>query len=83
MPSKSNPSTSNTKPLLFLTRHPFVRTTILDKIHGCIFGSALGDTIGSYTEFLTKEQSEEIYGNKGFQLVEPATKAYADEHRCT
>ncbi|KAH7066647.1 ADP-ribosylglycohydrolase-domain-containing protein [Paraphoma chrysanthemicola] len=75
----NNPSTRS--PLAFLDTHPFVRAAVLDKIYGCIVGSALGDTIGLYTEFLTKAQSAEIYASKEFCLVEPATELYLDNHR--
>ena len=68
-------------PLAFLDAHPFVRQTVVDKIYGCIIGSALGDTIGLYTEFLTKSQTKEIYKDRKFQLVEPATELYPDSHR--
>ncbi|KAH7079626.1 ADP-ribosylglycohydrolase-domain-containing protein [Paraphoma chrysanthemicola] len=75
----NNPSIS--LPLAFLDTHPFVRAAVLDKIYGCIIGSALGDTIGLYTEFLTKAQSAEIYASRKFRLVEPATELYLDNHR--
>lgn len=65
----------------FLKLHPFVRQTILDKIYGCVVGSALGDTIGLYTEFLPKQACESIYTKRKFQLVEPATEWYPDTHR--
>jgi hypothetical protein len=65
-----------------LDAHPFVRETVIDKIYGCIIGSALGDTIGLYTEFLSKAQSKQIYRNRKFQLIEPATELYFDSHRC-
>lgn len=61
--------------------HPFVTATTVDKIYGCIIGSALGDTIGLYTEFLSKRTSEKAYPARRFQLVEPATEPYPDAHR--
>ncbi|KAH8702710.1 ADP-ribosylglycohydrolase-domain-containing protein [Phaeosphaeriaceae sp. PMI808] len=76
------PSHEIDKPdLAFLDAHPFVRQTAVDKIYGCIIGSALGDTIGLYTEFMTKKQSEHCYKERKFQLVEPATEFYTDGHR--
>jgi hypothetical protein len=65
----------------FLDAHPFVRETVVDRIYGCIIGSALGDTIGLYTEFMPKHECERIYKDRKFQLVEPATELYADGHR--
>lgn len=63
------------------TQHPFVAATTLDKIYGCIIGSALGDTIGLYTEFLSKHRSEKAYPSRKFSLVEPVTEPYPDAHR--
>ncbi|WEW59728.1 hypothetical protein PRK78_005208 [Emydomyces testavorans] len=40
----------STADLDFLSLHPFVRTTVHDKIRGTIIGSALGDCIGLYTD---------------------------------
>jgi hypothetical protein len=65
----------------FLFVHPFVKATVQDKIFGTIIGSALGDTIGLYTEFLTKDASEKLYPTRKFQLVAPATPLYEDNHR--
>ncbi|KAH7385491.1 ADP-ribosylation/Crystallin J1 [Phaeosphaeria sp. MPI-PUGE-AT-0046c] len=82
-PKKKNVKTN---PLAFLDAHPFNQATIVDKIFGCIFGSALGDTIGLYTKFMTNAQSARIYQfEEGewpkFQLVKPATKLHRDTHR--
>ncbi|KAF2658161.1 ADP-ribosylglycohydrolase [Lophiostoma macrostomum CBS 122681] len=83
-PTTANPS-SGTKDdrsdLAFLDLHPFVRQSVLDKIYGCMIGSALGDTIGLYTEFLPKSACEKIYKEKRFSLVELVTECYADSHR--
>lgn len=70
-------------PLAFIDSYPFVRDIVINKI----FGSALGDTIGLYTEFISKASVTSVYAFKSyqwpkFQLVEPATKLYADSHRC-
>jgi hypothetical protein len=67
--------------LAFLDLHPFVRQTVLDKVYGCIIGSALGDTIGLFTEFLPKQACETIYKERIFSLVEPITEWYPDSHR--
>ena len=63
------------------SEHPFVGATTTDKIFGCIIGSALGDTIGLYTEFLSKKESAKAYPKRNFSLVEPTTKPYPDTHR--
>jgi hypothetical protein len=34
--------------------HPFIRSTVQDKILGVMFGSALGDAIGLYTGMPSK-----------------------------
>ncbi|KAF5328271.1 hypothetical protein D9758_017846 [Tetrapyrgos nigripes] len=55
---------------------------IMDRVRGALIGSALGDTIGLYTEFLTPEIAKDYYGpNQQFSLVEPVTKPYQDYHR--
>ncbi|KAJ6533087.1 ADP-ribosylglycohydrolase-domain-containing protein [Mycena capillaripes] len=36
---------------------------VLDKAEGALFGSALGDAIGIYTEFMTEAQAVEAYGS--------------------
>ncbi|KAL4863962.1 hypothetical protein BDV12DRAFT_201606 [Aspergillus spectabilis] len=64
-----------------LDLHPFVRETVLDKVRGTIFGGALGDAIGLYTEFLSRDLSVASYPEGKFQLVEPATELRNDGHR--
>ncbi|KAK5050905.1 hypothetical protein LTR84_003464 [Exophiala bonariae] len=67
--------------LEYLDLHPFVRTATHDKLLGCIFGGALGDCIGLYTEFLPKTSSEKQYPDRSFSLVEPVTPFATDTHR--
>ncbi|KAJ4289164.1 hypothetical protein N0V90_011506 [Kalmusia sp. IMI 367209] len=67
--------------LKFLDTHPFVRTSVVDKIYGCIIGSALGDAIGLYTEFLPKHACDAVYKSRKFSLVDQVTEYYADTHR--
>ncbi|KAJ7191927.1 ADP-ribosylglycohydrolase-domain-containing protein [Mycena pura] len=56
---------------------------ILDRAEGALFGSALGDTIGIYTEFMTADQAVEAYGSSpSFSLISPETKFHNDTHRC-
>ncbi|KAF2996855.1 hypothetical protein E8E13_004092 [Curvularia kusanoi] len=61
--------------------HPFIAATTTDKIFGCIIGSALGDAVGLYTEFLSKIQSKRAYPDRTFSLVEPVTRIFPDTHR--
>lgn len=61
--------------------HPFVQATTIDKIYGCTIGSALGDTIGLYTEFLSKERCAKAYPTRSFTLLEPRTEPHPDAHR--
>ncbi|KAF8532793.1 ADP-ribosylation/Crystallin J1 [Trichophaea hybrida] len=69
-----------TTPLSYLSLHPFVRSTVLDKIRGTIIGSALGDAIGIYTEFLSAEQSLSSYPHP-ITLTQPITPFRGDSHR--
>ncbi|KAK7013313.1 ADP-ribosylation/Crystallin J1 [Favolaschia claudopus] len=57
---------------------------VLDRAEGALFGSALGDTIGIYTEFMTAEEAAEAYGSSSpdFTLVPPETPFHNDSHRC-
>lgn len=77
-----DPNTAQHDYLKFLKTHPFVRSSVIDKAYGCIIGSALGDTIGLYTEFLPKATCAEVYEKKKFTLVGEATEWYGDSHRC-
>ncbi|KAF5677012.1 hypothetical protein FHETE_1914 [Fusarium heterosporum] len=54
-----------------------------DRIIGTIFGSALGDAIGLYTEFLSAELSAKAYPDHVFNLLpaEKATPFRRDHHR--
>ncbi|KAI3571607.1 ADP-ribosylglycohydrolase-domain-containing protein [Fusarium oxysporum f. sp. albedinis] len=54
-----------------------------DRIIGSIFGSALGDAIGLYTEFLSVELSGKAYPDRVFTLLpaEKATLFRRDHHR--
>ncbi|THC93501.1 hypothetical protein EYZ11_007025 [Aspergillus tanneri] len=65
----------------FLSLHPFVRQTVLDRIRGAVFGAALGDAVGLYTEFLSRDMSLAAYPEGRFQLVYPATEPKNDGHR--
>jgi hypothetical protein len=76
-----NPNPEPEADLAFLDLHPFVRSAVVDKIYGCIIGSALGDTVGLYTEFLLRSTCEQAYPERRFQLVEPVTEWVGDSHR--
>lgn len=54
-----------------------------DRIIGCLFGSALGDAIGLYTEFLSKAQAKCAYPDAKFSLLTPRgpTPFHHDSHR--
>ncbi|KAK2608490.1 hypothetical protein QQS21_002952 [Conoideocrella luteorostrata] len=59
------------------------KESIHDKMIGCLFGSALGDAIGLYTEFLSGEMSAAAYPSRRF-VLHPASEATLfrlDAHR--
>jgi ADP-ribosylglycohydrolase len=72
--------TCPTEDLTFLSLHPFVRATVHDKLLGTIFGSALGDCIGLYTEFLPATMANSTYPSRKFTL-DPPTPFRNDMHR--
>jgi ADP-ribosylglycohydrolase len=71
---------TDSEALSFLDSHPFVRSTAQDKVYGVIFGSALGDCIGLYTEFLPASAAEKAYPERKFTL-QPPTPFRPDTHR--
>ncbi|KAI5820525.1 ADP-ribosylglycohydrolase-domain-containing protein [Pyronema omphalodes] len=68
-------------PLSYLDLHPFVRATVINKIFGVIIGSAIGDAVGLYTEFLPASKSRELYSTNRISLIPPATPFHSDSHR--
>jgi ADP-ribosylglycohydrolase len=54
-----------------------------DRVVGTLFGSALGDAIGLYTEFLSGEFSRLAYPSQSFTLhpASTATPFFRDKHR--
>ncbi|KFY31206.1 hypothetical protein V493_01314 [Pseudogymnoascus sp. VKM F-4281 (FW-2241)] len=66
----------------FLDAHSFVRITAHDKAVGAIIGSALGDAIGLYTEFLPRAECLRAYPTGHFSLLEAdLTPFREDSHR--
>ncbi|KAF7316549.1 hypothetical protein MIND_00174200 [Mycena indigotica] len=56
---------------------------VLDRAEGALFGSALGDAIGIYTEFMAAFQATEFYGPEPkISLIPPETPLHNDTHRC-
>ncbi|KAK0668407.1 ADP-ribosylglycohydrolase-domain-containing protein [Cercophora samala] len=56
-------------------------STLQDRITGSLIGSALGDTIGLYTEFLTSAQAQTSYPSRKFTLHPNPTPFLLDRHR--
>ncbi|BEJ15019.1 hypothetical protein CspHIS471_0407860 [Cutaneotrichosporon sp. HIS471] len=59
---------------------PLVNTTLHDRILGTLVGSAVGDAIGLYTEFLTAKRAAAEYPDRRFSLS-PPTPFARDMHR--
>ncbi|KAK4199495.1 ADP-ribosylglycohydrolase-domain-containing protein [Triangularia verruculosa] len=58
-----------------------LHSTLQDRITGVLIGSALGDTIGLYTEFLSSPQSKSSYPSAQFTLHPTPTPFHLDRHR--
>ena len=63
--------------------HVFVRDTMREKVFGVTVGSAVGDAIGLYTEFLTKAQALALYPEASFRLTPPVTQHRTKTVECT
>lgn len=61
--------------------HPDVLASIHDGIVGTIIGSALGDAIGLYTEFLPAALAATSYPSRRFTLLPTPTPFHRDRHR--
>ncbi|KAL3961478.1 hypothetical protein ACCO45_003001 [Purpureocillium lilacinum] len=63
--------------------HRLAKVGLHDSIVGCIVGSALGDAVGLYTEFLSGELSAAAYPDRKFVLspASQATPFRRDTHR--
>ena len=59
------------------------KAALHDRVLGCLFGAALGDAIGLYTEFLTPEAAWEAYPTGKFTLLPSSetTRLLDDDHR--
>jgi ADP-ribosylglycohydrolase len=77
------PDWSNTSLDILLKLHPFVISMMREKIFGTVIGSAVGDAIGLYTEFLSKSTAQKEYPGSDFRfsLVHPRTPRRHDHHR--
>ncbi|KAK0648322.1 ADP-ribosylglycohydrolase-domain-containing protein [Cercophora newfieldiana] len=70
LPPLPSPSTST-----------LLRSALRDRVTGCLVASALGDTIGLYTEFLSSAAALEAYPSRTFTLLPTPTPAKFDLHR--
>ncbi|KAK3690393.1 ADP-ribosylglycohydrolase-domain-containing protein [Podospora appendiculata] len=61
---------------------PLLRASLHDRTIGALVGSALGDTIGLYTEFLSSTAAAEAYPSHTFTLLPPGPTPFKlDIHR--
>lgn len=63
------------------TTLPLLRSTLHDRLTGSLLGSALGDTIGLYTEFLSHTSALAFYPSRTFTLLPSPTPSHPDLHR--
>ena len=61
--------------------HPLLRAGLHDRVIGTLIGSALGDAIGLYTEFLSGAASAAAYPSRRFTLSPTPTPFHRDMHR--
>jgi ADP-ribosylglycohydrolase len=61
--------------------HALAKGAMRDKIYGCLVGSAVGDCIGLYTEFMDKRTARKQYPERNFRLTDPVTPLLLDRHR--
>lgn len=64
-----------------MTSSPAAKATIHDRAVGTLVGSALGDAVGLYTEFLPKGRIGDLYPTGTFSLLPNATPFARDMHR--
>ncbi|KAK4442700.1 ADP-ribosylglycohydrolase-domain-containing protein [Podospora aff. communis PSN243] len=60
-----------------------LRAALADRVVGVVLGSALGDTIGLYTEFLSAATAAESYLSRTFTLTPHPTPPKFDLHRAS
>ncbi|KAK3346384.1 ADP-ribosylglycohydrolase-domain-containing protein [Lasiosphaeria hispida] len=73
LPTALNPSATTT----------LLHASIQDRVIGVLVGSALGDTIGLYTEFLSAATSLSTYPSRTFTLLPTPTPMKLDLHRAS
>ena len=61
--------------------HPHLLATLHDRVVGLLVGSALGDAIGLYTEFLSAASATAYYPSRRFTLSPTPTPFHQDMHR--
>jgi len=71
------PSPKSSAPTTFDNDH---RAMVADRVRGLIYGCALGDAVGLATEFLSRRQVQDFYGNNTLLCPQPA-RVYPDTHR--
>lgn len=85
-PTPHSPGARHSKPGIMTSLPPSIATrlaneTLHDRIVGTLLGSALGDAIGLYTEFLTSSRAHDEYPTGSFTLLPKPTPFARDFHR--